>query len=49
VVSDLAAPHHDDLEDAVAAEVRLVLNPHGERTVPEFYGVVGPDEDPDGV
>jgi hypothetical protein len=30
-----------ELADEVAGEVRLILNPHSERTVPAFYGLTG--------
>jgi hypothetical protein len=32
-----------ELTDEIAADVRLILNRHSERTVPEFYGQTGRD------
>ena len=31
----------DELTDEIAADVRLILNPHAERTEPAFYGLTG--------
>jgi hypothetical protein len=33
----------DEFTNEVAGEVRTILNPHCERTVPEFYGQTGED------
>lgn len=48
IVESLVDLHDDDIPDVIAAEVKSVLDPHGERTAPAgFYWPGHPAEIPD--